>query len=573
MADTPGSTASEPELLTEGLRDGTVQALRYEALLTDDFMLLEQLLAERPDLPFHLHMDSDMQAELVRTLIDALPDDRPAPAIVLSGTLPEQVPDDALAQLFIHPTLHSLSLTELLLGSEQVQTIVEAVRQTPSALTSLSYCDDIECVLDPGIRALITTLPQLRSLQLGASSMGSVEADDPDALALATCLLQLPLDALTLKGCGTLMTHLLQQWTPRHSPRWQQLTISLIGLTVPDDVDVGHLANFLHCCVSTPSIRTLQLQQFYVDDGDPDNQGKNQLPFCPSAYRLVALLADAMVQRHAPLQLGLDSGDIGALVLLMTSLSGRPGIRCVHTLHLAYRPTTAGLASSCSGPDPVGRFLLAAATGIGVLPRLDSLCITLDLTTNPDLPDSLAADGPEAADDASGSDASEASSGPEAGPALPPLTPVPASALTPLAQTLGSSHLTSLTFAGRWLTPLPAVLHPCVQRVAARAVHSALQIQALDLRMGFMQPPLALPAEVGLVIARNIHPDGPNRQLVTQLSALDRSSLLHFVDRYNQLAVVSGAAEHPLTGLVRDIRQRMVPGNPQDQPGATADLR
>lgn len=575
VADTPPSTTSEPERLTEGLRDGTVEALRHEALLADDFMLLEQLLAERPALPFHLHMDADMPAELFRTLLDALPEDHPAPAIVLSGTLPEGVPDEALAQLFTHPTLHSLSLTELLLRSEQVQAIVDAVRQTPSPLTSLTYCDDVECVLDPGIRALITALPQLRRLELGATSLGSgsVEADDPDALALAKCLLNMPLDALTLKDFGALMTHLLQQWTPQDSPQWQQLTVNLIGLTVFDDLEVGHLATFLHGCVSTPSIHTLQLQQFYVDDGDPENRGKNPLPFCPAAYRLVALLADALVRRQTPLQLELDSGDIGALELLMTSLSSRPGIRCVHTLHLAYRPTTASLASSCSGQDPAGRFLLAAATSGGALSRLDSLCITLDPTANPDLPGSLAVDDPEASDDPSGSDASEASDDPDAEPALPPLAPLPAQALVSLAQTLGSTHLTSLTFAGRWLTPLPEVLQPCLQRVAARAVLSALQFKALDLRMGFIHPPLALPVEVGELIAQQIQPDGRVRGLVAQLPALDRSTLLHFVDRYNQLAVASGAAEHPLTGLTRDIRQRMLPGQPQDQPGAAADLR
>lgn len=579
VADMIRPTASEPEPLTTGLHDDLVQALRYEALLSDDLTLLEQLLAERPDLPFHLHMNLDMdpgmQATLIHNLIEALPEDQTTPAIVLSGSLPEQVSDDALAQLFTHPTLHSLSLTELLLRSEQVEAIVDAIRQTPSALTSLTYCDDIECVLEPGIRDLISGLPQLRSLELGASSMGSgsVRHDDEDALALAQCLLHMPLEALTLKDFGILMTHLVQQWTPQDSPRWQQLAVHLIGLTPSDDLEVGHLTTFLCRCVSTPSIQTLQLQQFYVDDGDPENQGKKQLQVCPAASRMVLRLTDALQRRDAPLQLELDSGDIGALKLLMTSLSGRPGIRCVHSLHLAYRPTTASLASSCSGQDPAGLFLLAVATGVGALPRLDSLCITLNTTAHPDLQGTLTADDPEASDDASASEASDASSDPHAQPALPPVTPLPVSALAPLAQALGSTHLTSLTFNGRWLTPLPEVLNPCLQRVAAHAIHSALQIQALDLRMGFMRPPMVLPTELGLVVARNIHPDGPTRQLVAQLPALDRSSLLRFVGRYNQLANTAGAAEHPLTVLSTEIRQRMLPLNPQDQPGAAADLR
>lgn len=143
----------------------------------------------------------------------------------------------------------------------------------------------------------------------------------------------------------------------------------------------------------------------------------------------------------------------------------------------------------------------------------------------------------------------------------------------PLAQTLASTHLTSLTFAGRWLAPLPEVLQPCLARVAARAVHAALQIQALDLGLGFLQPPMALPTEVGLIVARHIQPDGPGRPLVAQLPALDRSTLLHFVDRYNRLATTAGAAPHPLTGLAMDIRQRMLPGQTLDQPGTAVDFR
>ncbi len=536
-----GQPAAEPPPITAGLTDDAVQTLRSKALLDDDFMLLDQLLAERPDLPFCLHMDLDSNAAPFCTLIDALPENSPSPSIDLSGTLPDQVPTEALVELFTHPTLNTLSLTELLLTHEQVAAIVEAVRQTPSALSSLSFSDDAECLLDAGIPALIAGLPQLRTLELGASSLdsSSIQGADPAALALARCLLDTPLDELVLKDFGIFMEHLRASWSTERQPRWKQLTVDLMGLTPYDDLEVRQLAIFLTRCIANPSLDTLSLQRFHIDDGDPAHKGLSRLPCCPAAYRLVELLADALGQRHAPLHIRLESGDIFALEMLMGSLSRRPGIRCVRTLHLAYRPTAASLALVRGGPPPVQRFLDALAACLSALPRLDSLSVMLD---------------------------------PETDPARPAATPLPAAGLTAVARAMAGSHLTSLTLGGH-LTPPPEILQPCLQQVGARSVQAELQIRALDLRMGFMKPPMHLPTELGRIIARKIDPDGSGRGLVAQLPALDCTALLEFVDRCNQLAETAGVAEHPLTGLARDIRQRMQPPEEQDQAEGAAGLR
>ncbi len=599
-ATATASTALQPpgtsleDFITDDTPDEVITAARHAALQAGDDESLCFFLAVRPELPLRMHMDASTRAETVCTLVDALPDDMPSPPIELSGSLPDQVPVEALTTLFTHPTLHTLSLTDLELSSDQLASVVQAVRTTPSALTSLHCSDDIECLLDPGLADLIEALGSLRRLALGTAGggPGPMDHQGPAALRLAGVLLDKPLDGIVLEDFGPFMEALRRSLTSGHVPTWGALTVSFMGLTPHDTREITELTVVLVRCLAQPGLRTLTLKDFFIHDQDMGDADRHTLALpdffvgdedpappeptadaCSSAaYGMARALAEALSRRSVPLHLVLDSTDIAALNLLMGGVTGHParpgasltepgpadspvagGIHCVRALSIAYRPTLEAVIP-VSGQHPgLEGFLQGITAWVPRLGRLDALTVTLEPV-------------PAWMDDHADH--------PRAAPELAATT------LTGVARTLELTHLTSLTFDGLLLTPVPDLLQPCLQQVHARALHVELQTRSLDVCFGFLHPlggrGMHLPAELGRRLVADIQASGPDP--VTTLPALSRRQFTTFVDRYNEQILrenarrpdgMPGLPEHPQTALRQAIGQRMR----ADQVPADAGLR
>ncbi len=585
VAVSTASTAEQPpevdvaEPITEDTPDEVVTARRHQALQSGDDETLSDLLAIRPQLPMQLHMDGSTQAGTVCTLVHALPDDSPSPPIELSGSLPDQTPVEALATLFTHPTLSTLSLTRIVLTREEVAGVANAVRTAPSALTSLSCSDDMDCLLDPGFADLIEALGSLRRLKLvnASGAFNPMDADGPAALRLGQVLLDKALDAIELHDFGPFMEALRHGCTGGHLPAWGELTVSKMGLTPNDTREITELTVVLAHCLATPYLRTLTLKGFFIreqdaddpaggtlvlddfffDEENPESPAETQGPCSGAAYGMARALAEALSRRSAPLQVALESPDIEVLNLLMGGFTGHPaepgasltthgvadspgpgGAHCLCALGIVWRPDLVDLVTVMpdTGPHPwVDGFLQGIAAWVTRLGRLDSLTVTLD-------------------------------------PALAPrdeirgpidFAPMPGTgSLSELARALAPTHLTSLTFDGAVFTPVPDLLHPCLQRVHARALHVELQTSALDVCFDFLYPGqdpdqvphMHLPAELGRRLVTDIGASRPHP--MTTLPALTRRQLTTFVDRYNELVRRENARrpdsmprfpEHPLT--------------------------
>lgn len=584
VAVSTASTTEQPpevdvaDLITDDTPDEVVTALRQQALQSGDHEALSVLLAVRPQLPMQLHMDASTLAETVCTLVHALPDDSPSPSIELSGSLPDQTPIEALTTLFTHPTLSTLSLTRLVLTREDVASVASAVRTTPSALTSLSCSDDMDCLLDPGFADLIEALGSLRRLQLANTGGGynPMGADGPAALRLAQVLLDKALDAIELHDFGPFMEPLRCACTDGHVPAWEALTLSCMGLTPNDTREITELTVVLAHGLAAPDLRaltlkgffireqdvddpagdTLVLDDFFFDEEDPEPPAETQGPCSGAAYSMARALAEALSRRRAPLQVTLESADIEVLNLLMGGFTGHPaepgasltthsvadsprpgGAHCLRALSIVWQPDLGDLVTTMpdTGPHPsVDGFLQGMAAWVTRLDRLDSLTVTLD-------PVQAARDG---------------ITGPiDVAPMLA------AGSLSGLAEALAHTHLTSLTFDGALLTPVPDLLHPCLQRVHAHAIHVELQTSALDVCFDFLYPGqvphMHLPAELGRRLVTDIGASRPHP--MTTLPALTRRQLTSFVDRYNELVRRENARrpdpmprvpEHPLTATI-----------------------
>lgn len=519
--------------------DDQIRADRVDALRRHDAPRLRALLAERPDLPLRLELDPDADAQTVHTLIDALPPQGAVPPITVDGPLPDGVDQARLNRLFTHPGLLDLSLIEPQLSNEQQEDIGSALALHGSNLQSLSWDDDPECLMDPPFLRILEQLTALRSLAIGHSASDHAPAaernDDLDALA--SFLLHRPLDRLELDHCGQLMPALCGSWPANHALPWQSLTLRNMDIGHSEAVYLPWLDRFMCRSVGDPQLKALRLENFheFADAYDPVLHGDQVIP--QASHDLVGHLAMALANRQAPLHLAVDSDDEDALFIVMAGLTGDPdriaddgagerpvpasGIACVRSLDMTFRADLTQMDPTLE--DPRASFLNALADWLPQYPRLDSLRIAIE---------------------------------PQGDSAAVPATPAsPETCTGPLVQALDAQHLTSLELAGRLLTPVPAPLQPCQQRVSARATHAALQTRALDVCFDFLCPPMKLPTDIGRTLVDDIGSGGQAQHPVTILPQLDRQHLINFVDRYNQLAAPQN--RHPLTGLSQEIRQRM----------------
>lgn len=561
----PTGPCGTPTLLDRALdwTDDKMNTQRQKLLAKNDFNSLSDLLAVRPELPLEVQLENASAAE-VHTLADALPEDEPTPPIVLVGSLPEHLSNEALAAFFTHPTLHSLTLCEPMLTRDQLETLVEAVRAHPSALISLSYQDEAECLLDPEFATLIGELQALETLTIVGSNIGygTVDGSSPDALRLAQTLLRKPLAELELRDCGALLDALLRCWSERHRPDWQQLTVSQATLCPSNAQEAGELARFLALCVANPSIQTLVLKDFWFSNGDPHDALGTGGPHSPESRRLAQALSGALARRTRPLRIELEGDDVAALAWLLGSVSqrplphqphvvaegsqeagDRPGTPCIRELELVCRPP----ASPLEDPPGQQRPFLMALDGITDalprLPRLHALNITLDI------PLATAHDAPPDASVGAGSGTT-------------------AAALQALAQALDRTHLTSLTLEGTWPAPAADILGPSLHQVGVRALRAELEMRSLDACFGFVAPPshrdCSLPLEVGDLILQELCAGGPAPEPLVTLPLVSGAQMLAFVDRYNALAARRGMPLHPFSAIGEAVRQRrrIAPASP-----------
>lgn len=547
--------------------DSSLHALRLQALHAGNTNILSNLLAARPGLAFRLRM-RDTTADMLQTLAAALPQQAPSPSIELIGPWPEGAKPRVLASFFTHPALHSLLLSGSLLTSVQLEAVVEATRQTPSALTAFTYHDDRECLTDPELVVLLGQLKALRQLDIGVATDDGEElaADDPRALALAGALLARPLDALVLREFGPFMAHLRRAWTRGHPPSWHALTLSSVCMDPEDSEALEHLAAVLSRCVKAPSIGRLSLKGFQVEHDGPDNPLAADVRHNLSMPVLENALAQAIRQRTHTLILRVTTDHLAAMHILMRGLSGQPtpadadpantdaadapanpGIGCVRELHLTYRPTPSELAGGAGGGSVVHRFLDGIAQWMPRLHRLDALAITLGQ--------------------------------PGGDPETPAPPPLAAGGLTAVVDALASLRLTRLRVDGDLLTPMPDELQACLQRVRAQAADAELQMKALGGCFGFMAPPGYLPADVGRLIIQHVrHGDhrrteGQSRDLL-RMQGLDRATQAAFVSHHHSVieaAAKAKAKAEAAAAAGADAEVMAMAGTPPDlPPSATA---
>lgn len=530
----PANTGAPPEAPRT---DEQIQAARQVALREFNVLGLRSLLGERPDLPMYVELSPTASHRTVHTLIDALPPHGPVPPLSIRGPIPDDVDQDRLNRLFTHPGLLELSLTDVELSTEVLKDIGKALELNHSALQTLVWTDDRECLMDPPFCHILEQLPALRSLAIGCSAADQ-EPDTQDAQNwedLATVLLSRPLERLGLNQCGELMQALWSSW-PQHRPiAWRSLTLSHMDLGYAEAVFLPHLDRFLCRCIADPGLVELHLNRFTEDENafDPNIDGDSPIPL--ACLQMADHMAQALKARQAPLHVAVTSDDTAALFNIMNGLTGTTEaldtplseppppqseqVTCIRSLDMTFLVDTNNVDDSDSQEDPRESFLAGMSDWLDQLPKLDALHIAME-----------------------------------------PLEPGgtagawPADLTQSLVEALDDRKLTRLELTGALFTPLPDALQPTLQKVQAHSLHAALQVRALDVCFDFLYPPMRFPTEIGQAFVEHAGDEAQQRHLVHLLPLLNQHHLIQFVDRYNALAESSNAARHPLSDLADQMR-------------------